>query len=216
MRPAVHRDVVGRGGRTDRVRNLRLGSDWIMKRWIITFVLAVLCAEMAAPAFAARVRVFRGRRGHTRVVVHRGFPLHRTLPVVVVRPARVTVRVAPVVFLAPVVWTAAVITTAPAHHALVWEDAETLTKDEEWTEFTLDCDQRGTKLYLEIAAGKAQLNFAEVVFENGDTQVVDFDEKTHGPGLYSLLDFKDGRKVDHVRMVARAKSDQARVVLRLS
>jgi hypothetical protein len=187
-----------------------------MKRCIISILLAVLCVEMAAPAFAARVRVRRDRHGHTRVVVHRGFPLRRTLPVVVVRPPRVTVRVAPAVFFAPVVWTSAVIATAPASNVLVWEDAETLAKDDDWTEFTLHCDQRGTKLYLEIAAGKAQLNFAEVVFENGDTQVVDFDEKTHAPGLYSLLDFKDGRKVDHVRMVARARSDEARVVLRLS
>jgi hypothetical protein len=187
-----------------------------MKRWILSIVLALMCAEIAAPAFAARrVKVVRGPRGNTRVVVHRSFPIRRTLPVVVVRPARVAVRVAPAVFLAPVVWTAAVVATAPARDLLVWEDAETLNKDEEWTEFTLHCDQRGTKLYLEIA-GRAQLNFAEVVFENGDTQVVDFDEKTHDPGLYSLLDFKDGRKVDHVRMVARAKSEEARVILRLS
>lgn len=194
-----------------------MGSgEQIMKRWVIGLCLAVLCLEMAAPAFAARRVVHRGRRGHTKVVVHRGFPLRRALPVVVVRPPRVAVRVAPAVFLAPVVWTAAVVATAPAPNLLVWEDAETLTKDEDWTEFTLNCDQRGNKLYLEIAAGKAQFNFAEIVFENGDTQVVDFNEKTHEPGLYSLLDFKDGRKVDHVRMVARAKSDEARVVLRLS
>ena len=29
-------------------------------------------------------------------------------------------------------------------------------------------------------------------------QIVDFGEKSQGPGHYSLLDFKDGRKVDHV------------------
>jgi hypothetical protein len=40
-------------------------------------------------------------------------------------------------------------------------------------------------------------------------------EWTRGPGLYPLLDFRDGRKVDHVRLVARAKSDNARVVLKL-
>jgi hypothetical protein len=66
-----------------------------------------------------------------------------------------------------------------------------------------------------VAAGKVQADWAEVVFENGDTRVVDFEEKTHGPGLYSLLDFRDGRRVDHVRIVARAKSDEARVVLRM-
>ena len=30
-----------------------------------------------------------------------------------------------------------------------------------------------------------------------------------------IVDFKDGRRVDHVRMVARAKSDDARLALRL-
>jgi hypothetical protein len=40
-------------------------------------------------------------------------------------------------------------------------------------------------------------------------------ERTHGEGLYELLDFKDGRKVDHVRVVARAATKDARVVLRM-
>ncbi len=35
------------------------------------------------------------------------------------------------------------------------------------------------------------------------------------PGLYPLLDFADGRKVDHVRMVARARSDEAKVALKM-
>ena len=53
------------------------------------------------------------------------------------------------------------------------------------------------------------------MFGNGEAQVVDFGEKTHGAGLYSLLDFRDCRHVDHVRILARAKSDDARVVLRM-
>ena len=97
----------------------------------------------------------------------------------------------------------------------MWEDGETLAKDEDWTEFTLTCDNRGTRLWLEVAAGKVQFDWAEVVFENGDAVVVDFAEKTHRPGLYSLLDFRDGRKVDHVRLVARAKTPEARVVLKM-
>jgi len=53
------------------------------------------------------------------------------------------------------------------------------------------------------------------VYGNGETQVVDFAEHTQGPGLYPLLDFRNGRVVDHVRIVARAKSDDARIALRL-
>lgn len=189
-----------------------------MKRTILAALLVLMSLDVvAAPAQAARKRVVVHHGRHrTTVVVHRGFPIHRRLPVVHVRPARVATRVfvTPVVFLAPVVWRPLVV-ALPAPSALVWEDAETLAEDDDWTEFHLDVDHRGHKLYLQID-GRAQIEFAEVVFENGDTQVVDFGSKTHGSGLYSLLDFADGRKVDHVRMVARARSDSARIVLRLS
>lgn len=186
-----------------------------MHRLVAVLLLLVLGLQFAEPAFARRRVVVRRGPHRTTVVVHRGWPLRRAARVVVVRPARVVVRVAPATYLAPIVFAGAVVavTAAPARDILVWEDAETLAKDDDWTEFTLNCDARGTKLWLELKAGKAQLDWAEVVFENGDTQVVDFQERTVGPGLYSLLDFRDGRKVDHVRLVARAKSPEARVAL---
>jgi hypothetical protein len=189
-----------------------------MKRLLTFALLLVLGVQIVEPAFAARrVVVRRGVHRRTTVVVHRGWPLRRPARVVVVRPARVVVRVTPVRYVAPVVFAGVVLAaaSAPARDILVWEDGETLAKDEDWTEFTLNADSRGTKLWLEVASGRVQADWAEVVFENGDTQVVDFAERTHGPGLYSLFDFRDGRKVDHVRMVARAKSDEARVVLKM-
>lgn len=186
-----------------------------MRRFFAFTLLLVLGLQIAEPAFARRVVVRRGPHRRTTVVVHRGWPLRRPARVVVVRPARAVVRVTPAVYLAPIVFTGVVIAaaSAPARDILVWEDAETFTKDEDWTEITLNCDARGTKLWLDLKAGRAQFDWAEVVFENGDTQVVDFNEKTLSPGLYALLDFRDGRKVDHVRLVARAKSDEARVAL---
>ncbi|HYN63178.1 MAG TPA: hypothetical protein VES36_01125, partial [Candidatus Limnocylindrales bacterium] len=98
---------------------------------------------------------------------------------------------------------------------MVWEDGETISKDEDWAEFSLNADSRGTALWLQVADGRAQFDWAEVVFENGDTRVVDMKGWTRGEGYYPLLDFKDGRKVDHVRMVARARSDEARIVLKM-
>jgi hypothetical protein len=187
-----------------------------MKRFFTLFLLAILSVQIVEPAFAARrVVVRRGPHRRTTVVVHRGWPLRRPARVVVVRPARVAWRVAPAVFLPVVLWTGVVVATAPARDILVWEDGETLQKDEDWTEFSLNCDNRGTALWLEVAEGKVQFDWAEVVFENGDTRVVDMKEWTRGPGHYALLDFRDGRKVDHVRVVARAKSDEARVVLKM-
>ncbi len=187
-----------------------------MKRLIPLLLIAILGVSIVEPAFAARrVVVKRGAHRRTTVVVHRNWPLRRAHRAVVVRPARVAWRVAPAVFLPLVVWTGVVVASAPARDILVWEDGETLSKDEDWTEFSLNCDSRGTQLWLEVAEGKAQFDWAEVVFENGDTRVVDMKEWTRGPGHYALLDFKDGRKVDHVRIVARAKSDEARVVLKM-
>ena len=187
-----------------------------MKRFFTLFLLAILSFQIVEPAFAARrVVVRRGPHRRTTVVVHRGWPLRRAHRVVVVRPARAAWRVAPVVFLPLVVWTGVVVAAAPARDILVWEDGETIGKDEDWTEFSLNCDSRGSALWLQIADGKAQFDWAEVVFENGDTRVVDMKEWTRGPGYYALLDFRDGRKVDHVRMVARAKSDEARIVLKM-
>lgn len=189
-----------------------------MKRMFCVLLLLVLGLQIVEPAFAARrVVVRRGPHRRTTVIVHRGWPLRRARRVVVVHPTRVVVRVTPAVFLPPLLFAGVVIavTSAPAREVLVWEDAETLSKDEDWTEFTLNCDARGTKLWYEVVAGQVQADWSEVVYENGETQVVDFAERTQGEGLYPLLDFKDGRKVDHVRMVARAKSDEARIALKM-
>ena len=148
------------------------------------------------------------------VVVHQGWPLRRPVRTVVVRPARAVIAVRPAVYLTPVLFAGAVIAAAPRHDVLVWEDGETLLQDQDWTEFSLKCDTRGTKLWLQVG-GRVQVDWAEVVFENGECRVVDFRERTYGPGVYSLLDFRDGRMVDHVRMIARARSSESRVVLRM-
>jgi hypothetical protein len=183
-----------------------------MKRLALIVLVAAASLQVLTPLAEARPArvVHKGPRGRTTVVVHRSFPIRRALPVVVVRPPRAAVVVTPGVYLAPLVWRPAVV-TLPAKTDLVWEDAETLTKDDDWTDFTLNVNNTGRRLFIKIE-GTAQLNFAEVVFANGDAQVVDFDEKVNGAGVYSLLDFADGRKVAYVRMVARAKTDEARIV----
>ena len=175
-------------------------------------VIAVLSLVTTA-ADAARVRVVR-RPHRTTVTVRAGFPLHRTLPHVYVRAPRVAVRVTPRVFLPPVVFGATVVAIADAD-TQVWHQRETLAADDEWTDLTLNVDRRGSRLVLQIEDGAARLSFAEVVFDNGEAQVVDFDDEVHAPGVYSLLDFKDGRKVDHVRVVAKAEGERSGLTLRL-
>jgi hypothetical protein len=188
-----------------------------MNRCVVALLLLLVGVSTVEPALAARrVVVRRPARQRTVVVVHRGWPLRRAPRAVFVRPARAAVVVTPAVFLAPVAFSAVALATVPPRDVLVWEDSEVLDKQDDWTEFTLNCATRGTQLFLEIASGRVQFDWAEVVFENGDAQVVDFAERVHGPGFYSLLDFRDGRKVDHVRVVARARTDEAKVVLRIA
>lgn len=185
-----------------------------MKRRLATTLAVLFILLIAGAAEARRVRVVhRGPR--TTVVVHRGFPLHRPLPHVYVRAPRVAFRVAPRVFLPPVVFGAVVVPVLPVADVRVWREAEVLDREDGWTEFTMNVDRRGSKLFLEIDRGPAQISFAEVVFENGEAQVVDFNDRPHGPGIYSLLDFKDGRKVDHVRIVAQATRASTEISLHL-
>jgi hypothetical protein len=180
-----------------------------MKRPVIVSLLVAL--SLVGSADAARVRrvVVRGPR--RTVVVHTGFPIHRVLPAVVVRPG-VAVRVAPRVYLAPVVFTARVV-SLPA--AVDWHGSEVLDRDDGWTDFTMDVDRRGRNLLLQIDRGAAQISFAEVVFENGETQVVDFNDHVHRSGTYELLNFADGRKVDHVRVVAKADRDATEITVHM-
>lgn len=184
-----------------------------MKRLFALALMLVLGLQVAEPAFAARRVAVRRGPHRTVVTVHRGWPLHRPMRSVVVHRPNVVVRVAPVHYLAPVVFGGTVVITRPASSMMVWQDAETIDRADDWTELTLDADARGTKLWLSVDSGKMQFDWAEVVFENGDARVVDFNERAYGQGLYPLLDFADGRKVDHVRLVARAKSPEAKVSL---
>jgi len=176
---------------------------------VVISLLVALAIGGTAEARRVRRVVVRGPR--VRVTVHPAFPLRRTLPAVVVRPGPV-VRVAPRVYLAPVVFTAAVVSTLPAAD---WKQSEDLDREDGWTDFTMNVDRRGRQLFLQISEGPAQLNFAEVVFENGETQVIDFNERVHTRGTYSLLDFRDGRKVDHVRVVAKASGEETEITLHL-
>jgi hypothetical protein len=163
----------------------------------------------------ARVVVRRPVAG-TRLVLRNGYPIRRVLPAtVVVRPARRVVTVgAPLVFLPRLVWAPTVV-TLPAGDRLVWQDSENITRDEGWVDSNFGVDSVGNALFLDIN-GNAALNFAEITFANGNVQVVDFNERTHGSGIYKLLDFADGRRVMTVRMLAKSESDETKLTVYLS
>lgn len=198
-----------------------------MKRLILSFLGFGIVITMLFPSESmagqrrrvvvrpARV-VVRRPVARTRLVVRKGYPIVRVLPTaVVVRPARRVVSVgAPLVFLPSLVWTPRVI-ALPASDLLVWQDSEQINRDEGWVDTTFGVDESGNGLFLDIN-GKAGLNFAEITFANGNVQVVDFNERTHGTGIYTLLDFTDGRHVKTVRMLAKSESDETKLAVYLS
>ena len=168
-----------------------------MKRRLALVLLVSMIG--AASADAARVRVTRTGPHRTRVTVR----TVRTGPVV---------RVAPHVYLPAVHFRAVVVTTRPAG---AWTAAESLDASDGWTDFNIDVDRRGTRLLLEVERGPARISHAEVVFDNGDAQVIDFDDRVQAQGVYSLLDFANGRKVDHVRVVASAAKRETTIRVHL-
>lgn len=179
-----------------------------MHRLLIASISAAMLLGAVAPSIADAQRrprvVRRGPVHRTTIVVRPGHPIRRAFPgAVVVRTARRAIVVrAPLVFRPAIVW-APVVAVLPARDLLVWEDTETVEKDEEWVDANFGVDHRGSALILDVD-GKAKLSFAEVTFENGDVQVVDFEDQTRDKGLYSLLDFRDGRRVMTVRVVVRS------------
>ncbi|HTO90372.1 MAG TPA: hypothetical protein VMJ70_04515 [Candidatus Sulfotelmatobacter sp.] len=179
---------------------------------LFVLALGVSCVESAL----GDPLLDRGPR-RTTVLVRPDWPLQRPQRSVVVSHTAVAVRVTPIRYLAPVHF-AGLAVTAPAsagRGGLIWEGAANLQRGDDWTESTLSCDTRGTGLWMQVREGSVQFDWAEVVFANGDSQVVDFSERSYRDGLYALLDFHDGRRVDHVRLVARASSPEARVVLKM-
>lgn len=210
-----------------------------IQRLVVPFVLIGVGVGIVAPDFAAaqfgrppvpvrdRVIAPRGPAAVLRapVVIHPKSTLRRPPRPVIVRPPRVVprIRIAPRLFLPPIVFGGVVVGVRRdgryrgdqgfSREGLVWQESETIYRDDDWTEFTLDCNARGAKLWFEVDRGRVQVDWAEVVFENGEVQVVEFPERAMGPGLYSLLDFRDGRRVDSVRMVAKTTSREAKLTL---
>jgi hypothetical protein len=87
-------------------------------------------------------------------------------------------------------------------------------KSEGWTEVTLEVNEGGERLDLELT-GRTRLDWARVIFGNGQAEVVDFNAGTHRPRIYSLLTFRDGLQVRYVRLLGRAKSPESLIILRL-
>lgn len=172
----------------------------------------LLVAAQATPAHAQG----RGRGGVHVSVVGRGFPIRRPPVPVIVRSRPFAFRIEPTLFLPPVVWTDVVVAAPPAPASILWRDEQPVLPADGWTEVTLDCNRDGSMLQLDVEDGAVNADWAEVVYGDGESQVVDFDGARLTPGLHTLLRLDPARHVDHVRMVLRAPRAAARVTLELT
>ena len=188
-----------------------------MRRLALILLHAALGVQCVFSTAEARRVVRTSYPQRTIVAIHGGWPLSRAARSVLVHSPRSDVRVSSTTFQPPATFAGATIAAAatPTRDLVAWEDGETLARDEDWTEFTLNGDARGKLMLMEIPAGRVQVDWAELVFNSGVTQVVDFGEKTYSAGLYSMINFPDGRQLDHVRVVARARTDEAKLTLRM-
>ena len=196
---------------------LNIGS----RRALLVVAAGIMLLLTATGAMAQRRRVVVHPVRHPvaarrALVVRTGHPIHRLLPrEVVVRSARRAVLVrAPLRFLPALNWRAAFV-TLPPRERIVWQDTQTIARDEEWVDTNYGVDGNGNALLLDLD-GKAQLNFAEVTYENGNVQVVDFNEEAHGSGTYKLLDLDAGQHVMTVRILAKSESADAKLAIYLS
>lgn len=180
--------------------------------------LAGMFAGLLMPASLAAQR--RRRRTvvvrRSRIVVHPGHPIRRAArtSVVVRPPRRVVVVSAPLVFLSVITF-GAVAMALPPRERLIWQDTETIDRDEDWVEANFGVDDRGDALFLQVE-GRIQLDFMDVTYENGEVQVVDFEERIYTNQTFRLYEIPGVRNVKTVRLVARARSDAATLRLYMS
>jgi hypothetical protein len=151
-------------------------------------------------------------RGYQRapVYIQRGFPLRRPLRVVVRRRPFVFASV----FYGPTIAFSPHFVSLPQDR-LTWEDSQVLYRQDDWTEVDLNVNGPGGRLYLELTDA-TQLDWAEVVFDDGGSSVVDFHGNVQRPGIYSLIGFRDGRYVTYVRVIARAVAPRSELILHLA
>ena len=133
------------------------------------------------------------------------------------RPRTVIVQRAPIVlgprvtYAPPVIWAPAVV-KLPARARLGWQDTEVIRRADDWVDFAMPVRASGEALFLRTSS-RAQVDFAEVHFANGQVQVVDFNEANMQPGTFRLMDFPNSRHVESVRIVARARAPQTAFTL---
>lgn len=179
--------------------------------------LAAVIASILIPGSgAAQRKPKKVKAPRSRMVMDPGHPVPRAARfTVLVRPARRVVPVAGAIIYLSTIPFAAVAMAAPPAERLSWQDTETIHLDEEWVDCNFGVDERGGAVFLQVD-GQAQLAFADVAYENGEVQVVDFEERIYANKTFRLYEIPGLRNVRTVRLLARARSEVTTLRLYLS
>uniref|UniRef100_A0A832HZP8 Uncharacterized protein n=1 Tax=Eiseniibacteriota bacterium TaxID=2212470 RepID=A0A832HZP8_UNCEI len=89
-----------------------------------------------------------------------------------------------------------------------------LVREHGWTRLGFEVRDHGLGVYLDVR-GRAEFDRAEVVFADGALEALDLGRAVRGAGVYRLVEFEGEREVLCVRLLARARSPQAHVDVRL-
>ena len=89
-----------------------------------------------------------------------------------------------------------------------------LTRERGWCNLTLDLDDHGSGLFLELS-GRCCLASAAIEYADGARDSLDLHQARRGSGLYLLHAFDQDRGVRRVTLALEALSDRAYVGARL-
>jgi hypothetical protein len=93
---------------------------------------------------------------------------------------------------------------------LVWENSQNLNPRQGWQRVTLWVGDPASAVYFEVVSGTIEFDRAEVVFENGQRQLIDMNG-VRGPSRFPVARFNGTRNVDRVIVMARPRTYGARL-----
>jgi hypothetical protein len=94
------------------------------------------------------------------------------------------------------------VVAAPWPGDVTWQDSQRLDDPMMWAETDFDVNGSGENLVLAVD-GDVALDWAQIVFSDGETEVVDFRNSRTSTGSYGLWNWGENRQVDHIRVMAR-------------
>ena len=89
-----------------------------------------------------------------------------------------------------------------------------LEQSEAWQTYGFEVSDSGLGLFLDLT-GSIEFRVARVTFADGTVRDVDLRDARRSDGLFELVTFASEERIHAVRLVARARSPQAKIAVRI-